>query len=212
MSNNVHTKRFLCLFLSILMISIVPITALAEGTDSNKPAYGILTSEDGKQFLIEGRLCDSMQTCAGNEATITYEYTIPVSAVRATNSSTTVDSPDDGYVSHIYLTLNYQTQNTPTEYLLTGVSGRWTIDDPNVAVLSTSLTYGYSGWFPAYASQNNTIKNVSNPFSYSTGFSSYILSDGAVMGANLTLDYLMGTSRKWSFTLVNNLFNNSFSN
>ncbi len=204
-------KKLLSLLLAVLMVSMLPMATFAEGTDIKKPAYGILTSEDGEQILIEGKVCESVQTYAGNAGSITYEYAIPASVARATSSSTTVDAPDDGYASHVYLTVKYKTQNTPTEYLLTGVSGKWTIEDPKVSVLSTSLTYGYSGFFPAYASQNKTVNNVSNPFSYNTGFSSYILTDGAVMGANLTLNYLMGSSRKWSFTLINNLFNNQFS-
>lgn len=201
-------RKIVSLLLAVLIVSIFPMAVFAEDVGADKKVYGVLMSDDGEQILIEGRVCNSMRTQAGNGGAITYEYAIPASVTRATGSSLTVDAPDDGYASHVYLTISYKTQNTPTEYLLTGVSGRWTIEDPNVAVLSTSLTYGYSGWFPAYAGQNKTIENVSNPFSYSTGFSSYIVSQGAVMGTNLTLNYLMGSTRKWSFTLVNNLFNN----
>ena len=200
-------NKVISLLVAVITVLTFPITALAASVESSEPVYGVLTSEDGEQILIEGRVFDSMQTRAGNAGSVTYEFAIPASVARA-NGSTTVDSPDSGYASHVYLTISYQMRNTPTEYLLTGVSGSWTIEDPNVAVLSTSLTYGCTGWFPAYASQQNTKNNVSNPFSYSTGFSKYILADGAVMGANLTLNYLMGSSRQWSFTLTNNLFNN----
>lgn len=200
-------KKVFSLLLAVVMVLTCPITALAASVDSNEPVYGVLMSEDGEQILIEGRVCDTMQTRTGDAGSVTYEFAIPASVAR-TNGSTTVDSPDSGYASHVYLTISYKMQNTPTEYLLTGVSGSWTIEDSNVAVLSTSLTYGCTGWFPAYASQEDTKTNVSNPFSYSTGFSKYIIADGAVMGANLTLNYLMGSSRKWSFTLTNNLFNN----
>ena len=51
--------------------------------------------------------------------------------------------------------------------------------------------------------------SVNNYFDISTGFTDYVVPDVlAVMGANLTVNYLMGTSRRWSFTLTNNLFNN----
>lgn len=193
--------------MAVIMVLTVPVTAFAASVDGREPVYGVLTSEDGEQILVEGRVCDTMQTRAGDAGAVTYEFAIPASVAR-TNGSTSVDSPDSGYVSHVYLTINYKMRNTPTEYLLTSVSGSWTIEDPNVAVLSTSLTYGCSGWFPAIATQEDTKNNVSNPFSYNTGFSKYIIADGAVMGANLTLNYLMGSSRKWSFTLTNNLFNN----
>lgn len=193
----------------VILIFTFPINVLAASADGDKAVYGILASEDGQQILIEGRVCDTMQTRAGNAGSITYEFAIPASVARS-NGSTTIDSPDDGYASHVYLTISYAMRNTPTEYLLTSVSGRWTIEDPKVAVLSTTLKYGYTGWFPAYACESETITNVSsNPFSYNTGFTSYILEDGAVMGANLTINYMMGASRRWSFTLTNNLFNNS---
>lgn len=199
-------KKIISMLLAVVMVLTFPVTALAASVDSNEPVYGVLMSEDGEQILIEGRVCDTMQTRAGDAGSVTYEFAIPASV--ASSDSTTIDSPDSGYASHVYLTISYATRNTPTEYKLTGVSGRWTIEDPNVAVLSTSLTYGCSGWFPSAVTQTNTVNNVSNPFSISTGFSSYVVADYGVMGANLTLNYLMGSSREWSFTLQNNLFNN----
>lgn len=199
-------KKVISLLMAVIMVLTVPVTAFAASLDGSEPVYGVLMSEDGEQILIEGRVCDTMQTRAGDAGSVTYEFAIPASV--ASSDSTTIDSPDSGYASHVYLTISYAMRNTPTEYKLTGVSGRWTIEDPNVAVLSTSLTYGCSGLFPSIVTQTNTVNNVSNPFSISTGFSSYVVEDYGVMGANLTLNYLMGSSRKWSFTLQNNLFNN----
>lgn len=125
-----------------------------------------------------------------------------------TNGSTTVDSADGGNASRVYLTIGYSMQNTPTEYKLTSVSGRWTLEDSRVSVTSASLTYGCSGLFPVTVTQTGSREHVSNPFSISTGFKSYVVgSYCGVMGAHLTLTYLMGSSRTWTFTLDNTLFN-----
>ena len=48
-------------------------------------------------------------------------------------------------------------------------------------------------------------QSVSNNFNIATGFTTYIMEDdiGSMIGASLTLNYLIGTSRRWSFTLDN---------
>ena len=105
--------------------------------------------------------------------------------------------------------IHYTHRNTPTEYLLTRVSGYWEISAQKVSVESAKLSYGCSGTFPSPTTQSVTDISVNNYFDISTGFTDYVVPDVlAVMGANLTVNYLMGTSRRWSFTLTNNLFNN----
>lgn len=199
-------KVLSCLLIAIIIFTF-PSAAFAVSVDSSEPVYGIVTWDDGTQITIQGRVCDSMQTRAANAGSVTYEFAVPASAVPS-NGSTTIDSPDSGYSSHVYLTINYAMRNTPTEYKLTGVSGRWVIEDPRVAVWSTSLTYGCSGLEPPnmnYAAQSETVEHVGNPFSINTGFSSYITADYGIMGANLSIEYMMGT-RTWTFTLTNHLF------
>lgn len=48
-------------------------------------------------------------------------------------------------------------------------------------------------------------RSVTNHFNHATGFSTYVHADSMVssVGAELTLFYLIGTSRTWSFTLQN---------
>lgn len=123
--------------------------------------------------------------------------------------STTESDHDGAYASTVYLTIHYSHKNTPTEYLLTKVSGHWVISNSNVSVESARVSYGCSGLFPTPATQSVADRSVSNYFSINTGFTKYVTSaTNAVMGANLTVNYLMGTSRRWSFTLSNILFNN----
>ena len=193
-------KKALSCLLAVIIVFVFSSSALAASVDDIEPVYGVVMWDDGTQIIIQGRMCDSAQTRNGNAGSVTYEFAIPASAVPS-NGSTTIDSPDGGYSSHVFLTINYAMRNSPTEYKLTNVSGSWIIEDPRVGVWSTSLTYGCSGLFPSAVTQQNTIEHVGNPFSISTGFSSYITADFGVMGANLTIEYMMG-ARRWTFTSV----------
>ena len=120
-------------------------------------------------------------------------------------NSLTSSEYDSSLSVKVFLTINYKTRNTPTEYLLTSVSGRWHIVDKKVSVTNAELTYGCSGAFPFPTTQTAT-KNVSNNFYYPTGFSNYITQYMGVMGANLNLDLQMGATRHWNFYMSNNLF------
>lgn len=206
-------KRVVSCLLALVMTLIMPLTVFAADGEilSDVPAtmQGVLTSDDGIKIFVEGKLCDSVATNSEDGvASLTYEFDVPMVQAAPTNGSTTVDSADGGNASRVYLTIGYSMQNTPTEYKLTSVSGRWTLEDSRVSVTSASLTYGCSGLFPVTVTQTGSREHVSNPFSISTGFKSYVV--GAycgVMGAHLTLTYLMGSSRTWTFTLDNTLFN-----
>lgn len=203
----VEMKKVLSCLLAAVIVFTFSSTAIAVSADDSEPVYGIITWDDGTQITIQGNVYNSTQTRAANAGSTTYEFAIPASAVPS-NGSTTIDSPDSGYSSHVYLTISYAMRNTPTEYKLTGVSGRYTIEDDRVGVWDTELIYGCSGLeTPSmkYKSQSVTVEHVGNPFSINTGFSSYITSTYGVMGANLTIEYMMGT-RTWTFTLTNNLF------
>lgn len=202
----VEMKKVLSCLLAAVIVFTFSSTAIAVSADDSEPVYGIITWDDGTQITIQGNVYNSTQTRAANAGSTTYEFAIPASAVPS-NGSTTIDSPDGGYASHIFLTISYAMRNTPTEYKLTGVSGYWIIEDPRTAVWSASLTYGCSGLKPSAVTQQDTVDHVENPFSISTGFTSYIIATNGTMGANLTIEYMMGT-RRWIFTLYNNLFNN----
>ena len=192
-------KRVVSCLLALVMTLIMPLTVFAADGEilSDVPA------------TMQGVLTDSVATNSEDGvASLTYEFDVPMVQAAPTNGSTTVDSADGGNASRVYLTIGYSMQNTPTEYKLTSVSGRWTLEDSRVSVTSASLTYGCSGLFPVTVTQTGSREHVSNPFSISTGFKSYVV--GAycgVMGAHLTLTYLMGSSRTWTFTLDNTLFN-----
>lgn len=141
-----------------------------------------------------------------SDKSITYRYNLP--SVARAGASSTVHDNDGGYASTVYLTISYDSKGSPSTYLLKQVSGYWLVSDPNVSVTSAKLNYGCTGTFPTPTTQSVTGVSVSNYFTKNTGFTDYI-SDayGAVLGANLTLTYKMGSSRTWSFTLTNNLFN-----
>ena len=165
---------------------------------------GTLVADDGTQYVIEGE--PVVVAAAENSAdkAVTYRYDVPVPKA---GGSTTVHDNDGALASTVYLTISYNTRNTPTEYLLTGVSGYWTISDSRVSVKSAYASYGCSGRFPQYTVQSKTNVSVKNHFSLKTGFKDYVIGDTlAVMGASLKVNYIMGSTRTWSFTLNNHSF------
>lgn len=139
------------------------------------------------------------------DTAVTYAYNVDL---RANGSGTYTESDDDdGNESTVYLTVHYLTQGSyPTYYLLTAVSGRWVIEDPDrVSVTSARVEYGCSCAIPSVTQESS--RYVSNNFWVNTNFTEYIVNYGASLGAKLTLTYLIGTSRTWSFTLTNDYLN-----
>lgn len=209
-------KRVISALLSLITVLSIAPSAFAFGSeatpvDKYPSGIGILTTDDGSQYIIQGKVVSESPASASTpnatvlgengQASVTYLYDIP--------ESLTKSSYDSGVVSTVYLTITYKTRNTPTEYLLTGVSGKWVITDSKASVESATLSYGCTGVFPSPTTQSVRNVPVENNFSISTGFTDYVTSAASaydVMGANLTLGYLMGTSRRWTFTLTNNLF------
>ena len=202
-------KKFSVLFfvLALCLVTCVPAFAYDSAEAKAPYAVGILTSETGEQYTIEGALVSFARTMGTDmDNAVTYRYDLPLSS--GSGGSSTVYDYDSGIVSTVYLTIHYTTQNSPTEYLLTKVSGYWDVFDEKASVESAKLSYGCSGRFPSVTTQSKTNVSVTNHFSISTGFKKYVCADTwSVLGANLTVNYLMGTSRRWSFTLENNLFN-----
>ncbi len=211
-------KKLICFILSATMLLSMSTVCLAAESESDinnvevKPPEtmaGVLEGSDGTRQTVVGYLVQDElpQTRSIGEKEATYRFDVNVEP-RA-SGSTTVDDVDGGYASRVYLTIRYSTRNTPTEYLLTGVSGRWVITDGKASVRSAYVSYGCNGTFPSpVSSQSRTNVAVSNNFNISTNFSSYVTSEiWAVCGAYLTVNYIMGSSRTWSFTLNNYLFN-----
>lgn len=207
-------KKLVSVLLAMVMVLglSVPAFAAEEVCETTPTMYGILVSDDGEVYEIAGILveneCATYSLNSQDEFSATYQFDVPSRAIQ--NGTSTIDGPDSSSESTIWLTIKWKTNTSDHTYLLTGVSGHWTIfDDTRVSVTSTNLVYGCSN--PIYTQTNYPGVAVSNSFDVSTGFTHYILEAGGVMGANLTLNYLMGTSRRWSFTMTNNLFNDPIS-
>ncbi len=165
-----------------------------------------MTTDDGKVLSITGTLVNTAQPMSLGERTVsaTYEYLVP-NASTYLNGNTSIEFIDPGYVSKVYLTIYYSyTHDLPSMYLLKSVSGYWIMTDSNARVESATLVYGCTDL--AHVPQTATT-SVTNHFNIDTGFDTYIYSDVGVMGCNLTVNYVRGSSR-WSATFTNNLFNN----
>lgn len=205
-------KRIVALFLVLTMaVCLMPVSAFADNAkrdyQNNLPNMtGVLVGDDGSRYIIEGTVVSIERFLISDTNSATIKYELPAAIMNRT--SITEDGIDGGIASVVYLTITYSSKNTPKEYLLTNVSGYWDITDSKTTVESAYLSYGCSGMFPNPTSQAVNDLPVTNDFDEDTGFTNYVTSDiYAVMGANLTLNYLMGASRRWSFTLTNNLFN-----
>ncbi len=201
-------KKIISIMCTFLFCVLSPLELMAADISDNStvvpsemPAY--LTDEAGVTMETVGRLVtvSSISLDDGLHATYAYE----LYSARG-NNSLTVDDTDGSAAATIYLTVHYTTSSTtPTQYRLNKVSGYWTIHDSNVTVPSATLEYGFAGHFPKVAS-GSWSGAVSNNFSKTTGFTDYIISDGGTMGATLLVNFKMGTSRTWSFTLYNYIF------
>lgn len=120
--------------------------------------------------------------------------------------STDISQADTTGSVRAYLKITYKTKGiTPEEYLLTNVSGNYSILDHQVRVTGAKISYGCNGFFPSYVSnQMATDISVSNPFDKRTGFSKYVIEDfSSTIGCYYTLDLARGTSNKWKFTIEN---------
>lgn len=136
----------------------------------------------------------------------TFEYTL-----FSQNGWLTTNETDGSISVRVYLTINYIKDGN--FYLLTSVSGYWTFLDSGMSVTSSVLIYGCNGLTSDGLSvfNQNATKYPSNYFSYNTGFQYYVNQYYGVMGANLKVNLKQvnpnGTTRTWSFTTYNNLFN-----
>lgn len=190
-----------------LLLCVVPIKVSAAETlvsPTPQTMRATLVSDTGETFNVVG---EKINTFAAPYGVSTYDENATYKFMLYSDkfNSLTSSEYDSSLSVKVFLTINYKTRNTPTEYLLTSVSGRWHIVDKNVSVTNAELTYGCSGAFPSPTTQTAT-KNVSNNFYYPTGFSNYVTQYVGAMGANLNLDLQMGATRHWNFYMSNNLF------
>ena len=155
---------------------------------------GYATDEDGNRYEIIGELVEtSTPRSIGENYSATYAYDV--------SKVTTADSADSGNASHVYLTV-YYTLRDGQYYLLTAVSGRWEILDHQASVISSTISYSCH----PYEYAHNV--PVTNNFYKNTGFTLFTEDNGvySIVGATLHLQYLIGSSRTWTFDLQNNVF------
>lgn len=214
------------LIASILCFSLFP-TALAAAPELNnesesipKTMTGYLTDDEGNTQLVTGHLVetstpkssalkqnalsvlDSKRSSSDeNLKSATYAFSL----YSTTNHSDTASGSDGALCSTVYLTINYNIINTHVaQYRLNSVSGHWKVASP-ARVASATLKYGCTGLnIDKFGVTQTRTRSVSNYFSYNSGFTSYVADfNGSVAGALLTVNYKMGTSRTWSFTIYN---------
>lgn len=158
---------------------------------------GYLYDDEGNCIEVIGHLVEtnsiSMFSMDDN-LSATYEFNLLATSFQ----SNPVSSPDSGYVSTVYLTVNYYVDGG--SYLLSSVSGSWTISDASASVTSAYVNYQCTDEDMSYQTGS---RSVSNNFYVATGFSTYVSGRGVSVGASLSLSYRMGSSRTWSFTLPN---------
>lgn len=155
---------------------------------------GYIVDDLGNTTTVTGKLVNTIAPYSANgEYAATYAYDVSMTS--------TADSPDSGFSSHVYLTIYYKLRDG-RYYLLTRISGYWNIEDYRVTVTSSTLDYVCGAQGGVYG------VNVSNNFSVATGFTNYTEDNGiySSVGARLYLTYKMGTSRTWSFTLDNYVY------
>ncbi len=184
MKKSISTILLCCFIFSIFSCSF----AL---TPSNDPfpetSIGYMFDSEGNKLEAIGHLVSIESTTQSeNSIAVTYEYTLRAPKV-------TVEEPDDGYSGTVYLTNHYSISGS--KYLLTEVSGRWVMNDPNARVISASVDY--------YNDAINTAMQrgsspVSNNFSVLTGFTEYgYNTDAFTIGSVLYLTIRVGTSRTY---------------
>jgi hypothetical protein len=204
------------LLLSLMLVLCMTITAHAEESNLEEQKlpescnFATVTDDKGNVFLLPVTPVDLNQTNAlsstSDEIFITYRCAIPAS-IMATGGSQTEYGNDGAYASTVYLTLHYLHNNaSPVEYLLKKVTGHWNVTSQSVNVTSSTLDYACHA--PNVA-PNTAVYNyaVSNNFTKYTGYTYYApATTFAAIGATLNLEYSMGSSRTWTFSLQNNIY------
>lgn len=79
-------------------------------------------------------------------------------AMPLANREDRVEELDKTYGVTAYITIYYTTNNSPTEYLLTKVSGGYEKHDYTINVTKQEVTYGCNGVFPSPVNTQNVTK------------------------------------------------------
>ena len=207
-------KRTISILLSLIFLfpASTPLAAASYSEVQTAPAdtmYGILRDENGTEYQIKGVLVSSAENqvarngSAFTAMSATYAYAIPAQP-RAGYSQTIYDN-DGAIASTVYLTVHYTRElNLPAadNYLLTAVSGHWELGNSMTSVTGAELDYECTSITHTHQDVNNV--PVVNNFWIDSYFTTPVAPGiRTKLGAELTVHYLMGTSRRWSFTLGN---------
>ncbi len=191
-------KKFISILL-VLACLVTSVTAFAVDLEQDmipQTKVGYFYDDEGNCIEVTGYLVEANETYAlqeDEEVSLTYAFDL-----RATIfDSLPAQDSDSQNVSTVYSTISYYKDGS--SYLLTSVSGSWTIYNSAASVRSASLNYGCTDY--EHSSQVGN-RSVSNNFYVGTGFSTYVSGPGMSVGANLSLTYSMN-SRTWTFTLPN---------
>lgn len=161
----------------------------------------------GETIEIEGKLVETDTVMAfsedSNEGCNTYEFVVyaDVESNQLTKTKT-----NNSYAVTVNFTIYYNNKDIPALYLLTAVSGNWTIDAgaSNVMVNDAIVEYTCTGVIPP-ATQYNEM-HVGNNFYVSTGFQNYIHNEYAALGGALHVFISMGGSGNYEFVVENYYF------
>lgn len=110
-----------------------------------------------------------------------------------------------------YITIYYKWKDGAlTGYLLTQVTGGWTVVDTSISLSNRSLEFGCVGGVfgggAANSMQFYAYAPTSNSFSWNTNFTQYI--ERGVVGAKTSVTLKRGTSSTWTLNLKNYILEN----
>ena len=186
-------------FLFTIAFAQVPGKPMENYSEMTVSAY--LKNQQGEVIEVVGTPV-ALQQNRGMEPGEKYStFAFDVIVPRA-NHSHTVDDTDDSASVRAYLNVGYKTDDsTPTNFLLTSVSGGYTILDQQVRVDEARLSYVCNGVFPSPGTSSQIVLDrvVGSSFSYNTGFTQYVSSYGGLIGGKVNLDLARGTSNYWDF-------------
>jgi hypothetical protein len=200
------TALMLSTALLVLLFSAQETYALSQSTsERDLVTSNAVISEDGMNLVVPAKLVENEKVDSGDGTSLyskTYEVDMFLKYnVSAQTYSLSTNRYDSSRAVKSFLTINYK-KNSVGHVLLTSVSGHWTNSDSTISVTSALLRYGCG---TGVGGNPGVERYVSNYFSYSTGYSSYIPMGGPVAstGANLTLSLKHGTSKWTSFLQCN---------
>lgn len=204
-----HMKKVLTLFCTMLMllsICVLPAYAIeSSNTLFPNTVTGRLISDDGTIIQVTGyrRNVPSLNSLFSDERAVTYDYIIPLSDKAHEDN---VSGYDPSYYFSATLTIYYTEYDvTPSEYLLTRVSGEWSDPEPtdgttisNTADIVANCTgIGTNNIFRRQVKEGS----ITSGSYMDTGFDYSIQSYMGAMGAYMYIDISQGILRQWTLEL-----------